>query len=76
MLMSVKVIKYRKRTVLNSPEFEALWQRICQKNTVSSGIWMKMTLIKSCTKSLSEMQPVAKSNGQFSAKATIKQKSI
>lgn len=25
-----KVIKYRKE-VLNSPEFEALWQRICQK---------------------------------------------
>lgn len=65
-----KVIKYRKE-VLNSPEFEALWQRICQK-TLYRLAFDEDELIKSCTKSLSEMQPVAKAMVSFS-KATIKQ---
>jgi type III restriction enzyme len=66
-----KVIKYRKE-VLNSPEFEALWQRISQK-TLYRLAFDEDLLIKSCTKSLSEMQPVAKAMVSFS-KAT-KQKS-
>ena len=65
-----KTIKYRKE-VLNSPEFEALWQRICQK-TLYRLAFDEEELIKSCTKSLSEMQPVAKAMVSFS-KATIKQ---
>jgi type III restriction enzyme len=65
-----KVIKYRKE-VLNSPEFEALWQRISQK-TLYRLAFDEDLLIKSCTKSLSEMQPVAKAMVSFS-KATIKQ---
>nr|HAU5767298.1 restriction endonuclease subunit R [Serratia marcescens] len=65
-----KTIKYRKE-VLNSPEFEALWQRICQK-TLYRLAFDEQALIKSCTKSLSEMQPVAKAMVSFS-KATIKQ---
>ncbi|ENB91157.1 type III restriction enzyme domain protein, partial [Escherichia coli P0298942.9] len=65
-----KTIKYRKE-VLNSPEFEALWQRICQK-TLYRLAFDEDELIKSCTKSLSEMQPVAKAMVSFS-KATIKQ---
>ncbi|HDZ1501743.1 TPA: restriction endonuclease subunit R, partial [Klebsiella pneumoniae] len=65
-----KVIKYRKE-VLNSPEFEALWQRICQK-TLYRLAFDEDVLIKSCIKSLSEMQPVAKAMVSFS-KATIKQ---
>ncbi|HHF8025241.1 TPA: restriction endonuclease subunit R, partial [Escherichia coli] len=65
-----KVIKYRKE-VLNSPEFEALWQRISQK-TLYRLAFDEDSLIKSCTKSLSEMQPVAKAMVSFS-KATIKQ---
>ena len=65
-----KVIKYRKE-VLNSPEFEALWQRISQK-TLYRLAFDEDELIKSCTKSLSEMQPVAKAMVSFS-KATIKQ---
>ncbi|EOK4050744.1 restriction endonuclease subunit R, partial [Escherichia coli] len=64
-----KVIKYRKE-VLNSPEFEALWQRISQK-TLYRLAFDEDLLIKSCTKSLSEMQPVAKAMVSFS-KATIK----
>lgn len=35
-----KVIKYRKE-VLNSPEFEALWQRICQKHCI---VWHLMKM--------------------------------
>ncbi|WP_084997691.1 restriction endonuclease subunit R, partial [Cronobacter sakazakii] len=65
-----KTIKYRKE-VLNNPEFEALWQRICQK-TLYRLAFDEQALIKSCTKSLSEMQPVAKAMVSFS-KATIKQ---
>ena len=65
-----KTIKYRKE-VLNSPEFEALWQRISQK-TLYRLAFDEDLLIKSCTKSLSEMQPVAKAMVSFS-KATIKQ---
>lgn len=65
-----KTIKYRKE-VLNSPEFEALWQRICQK-TLYRLAFDEEELIKSCTKSLSEMQPVAKAMVSF-RKATIKQ---
>ncbi|HCW3121981.1 TPA: restriction endonuclease subunit R, partial [Enterobacter roggenkampii] len=65
-----KTIKYRKE-ILNSPEFEALWQRISQK-TLYRLAFDEDSLIKSCTKSLSEMQPVAKAMVSFS-KATIKQ---
>lgn len=64
-----KTIKCRKE-VLNSPEFEALWKRICQK-TLYRLAFDEDELIKSCTKSLSEMQPLAKAMVSFS-KATIK----
>lgn len=65
-----EIIKYRKE-VINSPEFEALWQRICQK-TLYRLAFDEDVLLTSCTKSLSEMPPVAKAMVSFS-KATIKQ---
>lgn len=65
-----KTIRYRKE-VINSEEFNALWQRICQK-TLYRLSFDESLLISACTKSLSEMQPVVKAMVSFS-KATIKQ---
>ncbi|HEN3580707.1 TPA: DEAD/DEAH box helicase family protein [Yersinia enterocolitica] len=64
------IINYRKE-VLNSPEFEALWKRICQK-TLYQLVFNENDMIQSCIKSITEMQVLNKAMVSFS-KATLTQ---
>jgi type III restriction enzyme len=57
-------IKYRK-AVIDSPEFAALWQRICQKTRYRLA-FDENKLIAACTSSLADMPPMAKAMIGFS----------
>ncbi len=57
-------IKYR-QAVIDSPEFTALWQRICQKTRYCLA-FDEHKLIAACTASLAEMPPPAKAMVSFS----------